>query len=68
MKYQNWSFSKWKLVIFSDESNFQLINRKNIPYVRRMIEEKYDKRHCVMTRLAFGDALVLLVQVFVTVI
>ena len=47
-KYENWSFLHWQQVIFSDESNFKLINRKNIPVVRRMIQEKYDKRHCIM--------------------
>jgi hypothetical protein len=46
-KYQHWSFVQWKRVIFSDESNYQLINRKTIPYVRRMIHEKYDKKFCV---------------------
>lgn len=41
---KNWPFEKWSQVIFSDESNFQLINRKNTPLVRRFKEEKYDSR------------------------
>lgn len=31
-------------MIFSDESNFQLINRKTTPRVRRFRHEKYDER------------------------
>lgn len=41
---KNWSFDKWATVIFSDESNFQLINRKNTPLVRRFKDEKYEPR------------------------
>jgi hypothetical protein len=40
-KYENWSFLQWQQVIFSDESNYQLVNRQNIPVVRHMIQEKY---------------------------
>jgi hypothetical protein len=41
---RNWSYSKWANVIFSDESNFQLINRKASPSVRRFQSEKYDPK------------------------
>ena len=36
-----WSYEKWSRVIFSDESNFELINRKMVPFVRRFKHEKY---------------------------
>jgi hypothetical protein len=44
LEKKNWSFDKWATVIFSDESNFQLINRKNTPLVRRFKDEKYEPR------------------------
>jgi transposase len=37
----NWTDEKWKSVIFSDESNFELINRKKTIRVRRFACEKY---------------------------
>lgn len=44
MERRNWSHEKWASVIFSDESNYQVINRKNKPTVRRFKEEKYEPR------------------------
>ena len=41
LEKRNWTFSKWSNVIFSDESNFRLVNRKLIPKVRRFSHEKY---------------------------
>jgi len=41
---RNWSYSKWSNVIFSDESNFELINRKVSPTIRRFKHEKYDPK------------------------
>jgi transposase len=40
----NWTYQQWAKVIFSDESNFQLVNRKNRQLVRRFANEKYDSR------------------------
>ena len=39
LRKKNWSFDKWATVIFSDESNFQLMNRKNTPLVHRFKNE-----------------------------
>jgi transposase len=39
--HKNWTHETWSRVIFSDESNFQLINRKNKPLVRRLKYEKF---------------------------
>ena len=33
--YLNWSINDWFNVIFSDESNFEVLNRKNRIYIRR---------------------------------
>jgi transposase len=44
LERRNWSYNKWSTIIFSDESNFELKNRKNKPYVRRFKNEKYDNR------------------------
>jgi hypothetical protein len=35
-----WRHEKWSTVIFSDGSNFELVNRKNSPLVRRFKHEK----------------------------
>ena len=35
-KCSDWNFSDWKNVIFSDESHFEVFNRKNRSYVRRL--------------------------------
>lgn len=39
---QNWGYEKWASVIFSDESNYMLINRKTTARVWRFSNEKYD--------------------------
>lgn len=41
---KDWTYAKWANVIFSDESNYQLINRKTTPKVRRLPDEKYDPK------------------------
>lgn len=41
---QSWGYEKWASAIFSDESNFTLINRKTTPRVWRFKDEKYDDR------------------------
>jgi transposase len=38
---RNWSYSKWAEVIFTDEVNYKVINRKTRPLVRRLLHEKY---------------------------
>ena len=41
----NYSMEQWKMIIFSDESNFKIINRKNKRFVCHKNTEKYLKRH-----------------------
>jgi transposase len=43
----NWSVEEWSRVIFSDESNFQVFNRKSKVMVKRLGSEKYDTKFCV---------------------
>lgn len=50
---KNWGYDLWATVIFSDESNFQLINRKNIPKVVRFPNEKFNPKF-VKPRLQAG--------------
>lgn len=38
--YQAWSAKKWSQVVFSDESHFEVVNRKSRVYVRRLPHEK----------------------------
>lgn len=52
-RYVNWSYAEWSKVIFSDESNFQLVNRKTKIKVRRFSSEKYATRF-VQPRLQAG--------------
>ncbi len=44
LERKNWAFEKWSSVLFSDESNFQLVNRKTTARVRRFKNEKYESR------------------------
>lgn len=41
---QDWGYEKWANVIFSDESNFMIVNRKTTPRVWRYKNEKYQTR------------------------
>ena len=41
----NYSMEQWKMIIFSDESNFKIINRKNKRFVCHKNIEKYLKQH-----------------------
>lgn len=41
---RNWGYEKWASVIFSDESNYTLINRKTTTTVWRFSNEKYDNK------------------------
>lgn len=37
--HKKWTFNEWKNVIFSDESHFEVFNRKNRSFVRRLSSE-----------------------------
>ena len=50
---KNWSFSKWSLVFFSDETNFEVLNRKSNLKVRRKTTEKFNS-DCVQQRVQGG--------------
>jgi transposase len=41
---QNWGYEKWASIIFSDESNYMLTNRKTNRRVWRLDNEKYDEK------------------------
>lgn len=41
LERKNWSIDKWAQMINSDESNFQLVNRKGVQRVWRFKNEKY---------------------------
>ena len=53
----NWSVEKWKQVIFSDESNFQLINSIKKPLVKRLNNEKYLSHYC-RPKVQYGERLI----------
>jgi transposase len=42
----NWSVEDWAKVIWSDESNFEIFNRKSQIYVKRLCGEKFNARFC----------------------
>jgi len=42
----HWTVEDWANVIFSDESNFEVINRKSRIFVTRLRCEKYEPRFC----------------------
>ena len=42
-----WTDLDWSKVIFSDESNFEVFNRKGRVFVRRFDDEKFESRMCV---------------------
>ncbi len=42
LSYSDWTYAKWSDVIFSDESNYKVINRKTRPTVWRFSSEKYE--------------------------
>ena len=51
-----WGVDEWSRVIFSDESNFQVFNRKSKVFVKRLKSEKYDSRMCVPRIQAGGGS------------
>lgn len=42
---ENWTYSKWSSIIFSDESNYQVVNRKNGIKFRRFKNERFNERY-----------------------
>ena len=43
----HWQVEDWAKVIFSDESNFEVINRKSQVIVKRLSTEKYLAKFCL---------------------
>lgn len=52
-KYNKWPVNQWYKVIFSDESHFELINRKNRRYVRRFSIE-FNQPFCFAPKMQGG--------------
>ena len=44
LERQHWGYEKWSSIINSDEANYELINRKTKPTIRRFSHEKYEER------------------------
>ena len=44
-----WSVEDWAKVIFSEESNFEMINHKSRLIIKRLAGEKFKDRFCVPT-------------------
>jgi len=42
----HWTIDEWRKVIFSDESNFEVVNRKTRVTVKRLASEKYQLKFC----------------------
>ncbi|CAF4580801.1 unnamed protein product, partial [Didymodactylos carnosus] len=56
-EHQYWSDNDWKCVAFSDESHFEVLNRKNRSFVRRLRSEQ-DKPFNVRARAQGGGGCV----------
>ena len=52
----NWGHSKWASIIFSDEANYELTNRKTRPIVRRFKNEKYKDRFLIKKQQGGGGS------------
>ena len=52
----NWSVEQWAKVIWSDEANFQVVNRKGRIYVKRFATEKYSDRFLQHRRQGGGGS------------
>jgi transposase len=50
---RNWSVYQWSKIIFSDESNFEVLNRKRRIYIKRFADEKF-KNQFVVNRVQAG--------------
>lgn len=44
-EHVNWSYEKWKTVLFSDESRFKLFQSDGICWVRRPINERFNPKY-----------------------
>ena len=44
---QKWTVNGWAKVVFSDGSNFEVLNRKSRIFVKRFSNEKYHLRFCL---------------------
>lgn len=44
-KRENWTYRKWASIIFSDESNYQVVNRKNRIRIRRFKNEEFNSKY-----------------------
>ena len=44
---KGWTVKDWSKVIFSDESNFEVLNRKSRVFVKRFANEKYHPKFCL---------------------
>lgn len=56
-KRRDWGYGKWAEVIFSDESNFKVINRKTRPKVWRYRNEKYAEKMVMPRKQGGGGSL-----------
>lgn len=54
LKVKSWSKVKWRQIIFSDEMNIEVDNRKNRIRIRRMASEKYNEE-CIFKRTKQGS-------------
>ena len=52
----NWPIEKWAKVMWSDESNYQVVNRKCQITVKRLRSEKYHPRFCTARLQAGGGS------------
>ena len=43
----HWTVTDWEKVVFSDESNFEVLNRKSRVFVKRFKNEKYHPKFCL---------------------
>lgn len=54
---RNWGYSKWADILFSDESNFKIVNRKTKPTVWRYREEKYSEKMIMPRKQGGGGSI-----------
>ena len=52
----NWPVEKWAKVIWSDESNYQVVNRKSQVIVKRLRSERFLPRYCQAVVQAGGGS------------
>lgn len=54
LNVKSWSKAKWRQIMFSDEMNIEVDNRKNRIRIRRMTSEKYNEE-CIIKRTKQGS-------------